>query len=123
VRYRRDIPLELVEADPDVFQQVARHIAMHLLGAADPDDDPTGGPGRPLITLYREDDLTPGMVSLIGETDAAPNAPYLRPGFDPGLDHPEIEFIPHENPDAGQHYDQDAYLRWLTHGHHERSES
>jgi hypothetical protein len=123
MRYRRDIPLELVEADFDVFEQVARHIAMHLLGAAHPDDDPTGGPGHPLITLYREDDLEPGMVSLIGETDAEPNAPYLLAGFDPVTDHPEIAFTPYEHPDAGQFYDQDAYLRWTTHGHHERPES
>lgn len=123
MRYRRDIPLELVEADPDVFQQVAWHIAMHLLGAAAPDDDPTGGPGHPLITLYREDDLEPGMVSLIGETDAAPNAPYLLAGFDPATDHPEIVFRPFEDIPAGCVADHDAYLRWTTHGHHERPES
>jgi hypothetical protein len=108
MRYRRDIPLELVEADPDVFQQVARHIALHLLGAVDPHGDPTGGPGHPLITLYREDDLTPGMVSLIGEVDAAPNAPYLRAGFDPATDHPEIGFTPYENPAVKQYYDRAA---------------
>src|SRR5690242_18992005 len=104
MRYRRDIPLALIEQrGAVVFDEVVRHIMEHLLGAAHPDDDPRGfKPGdAPLATLYREDDLEPGYISLIGEINAEPNAPYLKPDFDPAADHPEIVFQPFEDIPAG----------------------
>ena len=123
MRYRRDLPLTLVNQQPDVMAEVVQHIAMHLLGATHPNDDDQGGPGHPPLTLTREphpDD--PTMVSLTGRIDADADAPYLRPGFDPATDHPEIVFTPYENPAAGQLYNRDAHSHWTTHGHHERAE-
>lgn len=126
MRYRRDIPTALLdERGIELSHEVIHHIVEHLLGAAHPHDDPRGfGVGdAPLVTVYREDDLSPGHVSFIGEIDAEPNAPYLKPGFDPAADHPEIAFQPFEDIPAGLVADHDAYLRWTTRGHHERPES
>lgn len=126
MRYRRDIPIALIEQRGlnAVADEVIHHIVDHLLGAAHPDDNPRGfRPGdAPLITAYREDDLSPGCVSFIGEIEAEPNAPYLKPGFDPAADHPEIVFQPFEDIPAGRVADHRAYWRWATTGHHERAE-
>ena len=126
MRYRRDIPTELIDQQGQpLVDQVAMHICEHLLGAAHPDDDPRGfrTGDAPLVTLYVERDLSEGHVSLIGEINAQPNAPYLKSGFDPTTDHPEIVFQPFEDIPAGRVADHDAYLRWATRGHHERPES
>lgn len=123
MRYRRDVPIHLLDTNPEVAQQITGHIATHLLGATHPHDEPRGEPGKQLTLSYHENPDDPSLVSFIGEIDASPDAPYLRPGFDPDLDHPEIEFIPHEDPAAGQHYDQGTFLHWMTHGRHERRES
>ena len=126
MRYRRDIPVKLIDQQgTELVEQVAMHICEHLLGAVHPEDDPRGFKrgDSPLVTLYKEDGLTPGQVSLIGEVDAEPNAPYLRAGFDPATDHAEIVFQLFEDIPAGQVADHDAFIRWTTHGHHERPES
>lgn len=130
MRYRRDVPLDLIDQHGSALTDaVIEHICQHLLGATHPNDEPVahgliGQPGGPQLTLHlRDHETDPDIKCFIGEIDAEPNAPYLSPGFDPDLDHPEIEFVPYRNPDAGQHYNQDAYLRWITHGHHERRES
>jgi hypothetical protein len=127
MRYRRDVPTKLFDQHgQELVDEVVRHICEHLLAAAHPDDDPRGfKPGdAPLITLYKRDHETDeNLVSLIGEISAEPNAPYLKPGFDPAADHPEIVFQPFEDIPAGRVADHDAYQRWITHGHHERAES
>lgn len=126
MRYRRDIPLALIDQQGQhVVDQVVAHICEHLLGAVHPEDDPRGfKPGDgPLITLYKHDHETdPTLVSFIGEVDAEPSAPYLKPGFDPAADHPEIAFQPYQNAPAGQLADASAWEHWSTHGHHERPE-
>lgn len=96
MRYRRDIPLVSLEHDPGLFNRTADHIAAHLTGAAHPDDDDKGGPGSPLITLYRHDHSDdPSLIVLVGETTAEARAPYFQLDYDPAADHPEIVFRPY----------------------------
>jgi len=126
MRYRRDIPLELLDQHGfELVNEITAHICEHLLGAVHPEDDPRGFKlgDQPLLTLYKEEGLTPSCVSLIGEVDAEPNAPYLKSGFDPATDHPEIMFRPFEDVPAGRVADHDNWEHWITHGHHERPES
>lgn len=126
MRYRRDLPRALVDAEgPELTQQVCQHIADHLWGVASPldgafKDDPNRRPLVHLAIVDHPDD--PSMVSITGEINAEPDAPYLRPDFDPTADHPEIRFLPYENPQAGQRIDTAAWSHWRMHGHHERVE-
>lgn len=124
MRYRRDLPRALVDAEgPALTEQVCAHVADHLWGAASPTDVKEDIPGRPLVHLALADHPDdPNMISIVGEIDAEPDAPYLRPGFNPADDHPEIRFLPYENPEAGQHIDAAAWAAWRQRGHHERVE-
>lgn len=122
MRYRRDVPLNLLDTNPEVAQQITEHIALHLLGATHPDDATTGRPDTQITLSYEEHPDGLAAVSFIGEINAEPNAPYLQPEFDPTNDHPEVTFTPYEHPAAGQHANLTAWTRWRTHGHHERAD-
>jgi hypothetical protein len=52
------------------------------------------------------------MITVIGEIDGEPDAPYLRPDFDPTTDHPEIKFTPYEEIDRGRYADYNALHRF-----------
>ena len=122
MRYRRDVPMKLLDTNPEVAQQITEHIALHLLGATHPDDATIGRDGASITLSYHEHPDGQDVVSFIGEIDAEPDAPYLQPEFDPATDHPEIQFAPYQHHDIGQQADVNAFLRWRTHGHHERAD-
>lgn len=63
----------------DVVPDMEAHVRAHLSAVADADDDPTTRAGE--VRISREDS-GPG-VRVTGELDAEPDAPYLRPGYDP----------------------------------------
>lgn len=108
MRYRRDVPrgTDLVE--------VSRHIVAHLAGAV---TAASGDPGEAAedvrVNVYEHIDGDPEMVTVIGEIPSEPDAPYLRPDFNPDADHPEIAFRPYEEPELGRFADHEALGRFL----------
>jgi hypothetical protein len=56
------------------------HVREHLAAIADTDDDPNTRAVDVRVTRRREDD---GGLTVVGYLDAEPDAPYLRPGYDP----------------------------------------
>lgn len=106
MRYRRDVP-----RDTDL-NEVARHIVEHLAGAVDPDDNPGDRHTEVRVKITNHLDNDPGIVSVVGEIDDRPNAPYLRPGFDPATNYPEITFQPYEEPENGCFADREALARF-----------
>lgn len=106
MHYRRDASRD---ADLD---EVARHVVEHLAGAVDPDDNPGKRRTEVRVKITDHLDKDPGMVSVVGEIDDLPNAPYLRPGFDPGTNYPEITFQPYEKPESGCFADREALARF-----------
>ncbi len=66
----------------DMALEVELHVRAHLSSVADANDDPTTYADRVRISRENKDD----GVEITGELDVEPNAPYLRPGFDPEQD-------------------------------------
>jgi hypothetical protein len=66
----------------DRVPDVEEHVRAHLSSVADANDNPTTHAERVRIQHKNKDD----GVQIIGELDAEPDAPYLRPGFDPEQD-------------------------------------
>jgi hypothetical protein len=112
MRYRQDVPADL---GPEAMSTVMTHIAEHLAGAVAPDDDPQHGRHEIQLSVTPHPDFAADVLCVVGEIDGEPDAPYLRPDFDPTADHPDIMFLPYENPAAGQWSDFDAFRRfWET---------
>lgn len=74
MRYRRDCTTEAIDA-------TVAHVRDHLASVADPDDDPSAHADDVLVSVVAHVDGQPGLVSVIGELDTEPSAPYLRPGW------------------------------------------
>jgi hypothetical protein len=104
MRYRQDV------APGTDIPEIARHIVEHLAGAVDPHDNPQHGRHEVRVTVNPHEDLHTNLTTIVGEIDGEPDAPYLRPGFNPAADHPEIAFTPYEEPALG-HYANRAALR------------
>jgi hypothetical protein len=102
MRYRRDVPID----DRTGIDATVEHIRAHLSATADADDDPTTHAARVEISMVAHPD--PTLISIIGELAATPDAPYLRPGYDPAADHPHIAFEPYAEPERDHHPDPDA---------------
>lgn len=102
VRYRQDVSRE---AD---WESVAEHVRLHLAGAVDHNDDPSPRRDDVTVGMFEHFDGDVDLVTILGEIDGEPDAPYLRPDFDPDADHPEITFTPFEQPDLGRHADHQA---------------
>lgn len=78
MRYVRDVPRD----DPAALEAETAHVVAYLAARADADDDPqTHADDVDVWTERHPDD--PGLLRIVGESDAEPDAPYLRPGFDP----------------------------------------
>jgi hypothetical protein len=74
--YTRDLP---EDADQAAVDDAITHVRAHLSAVASADDDPdTNADDVRVRTEHRD-----GRLFVIGELDAEPDAPYLRPGFDP----------------------------------------
>jgi hypothetical protein len=108
MRYRQDV------APGTDVPEIARHIVEHLAGAVDPHDNPQHGRHEVRVAISPHEDLHTDLITIIGEIDGEPDAPYLRPGFNPAADHPEITFIPYEEPDLEHYADQAAYSAYIT---------
>lgn len=105
MRYRRDVP-----SGTDLGE-VARHIVEHLAGAVAPNDDPAHGRHEVRVEVRPHAD-DPDMLTVTGEIDGEPDAPYLHTDFDPATDHPEIKFTPYEEIDLGHYADYPALARF-----------
>jgi len=68
---------------PDVVPEVEAHVRAFLSGATDPNDDETIRADE--VRIHHEN-ITDEGVLVVGELDAEPDAPYLRPGFTPEQD-------------------------------------
>lgn len=84
MRYVRDVPAD----DQAAIDAEREHVIAHLSAVADADDDPGTNAGDVQVWTERHPD-DPGLLRIVGEIDAEPNAPYLDPEFDPwgGVDH------------------------------------
>lgn len=84
LRYRRDVPAD----DPDTITTETEHVRVHLAAIADTDDDPTTHADDVTVRVVDHIDGDPALVSIIGELDATPDAPYLRDDYDPDTEPP-----------------------------------
>jgi hypothetical protein len=81
------------DAEDATIQAVVDHVRAELSAMADADDDPETNAGDVDIRVHALDagarDGTTGQVYedacilVIGELDMDPDAPYLKPGYDP----------------------------------------
>lgn len=94
LRYRRDVPVD----DPEALDATIAHVRAHLSAVADTDDDPDTRAEDVTVRVEAHPDTDSGLLCVIGELDAAPDAPYLRDDYDPADDHPGIEFQPYREP-------------------------
>jgi hypothetical protein len=86
MRYVRDVPAD----DQAAVDAERAHVIAHLSAVADADDDPdTNADDVRTWVIEHPDD--PSLVRIVGELDAEPDAPYLKPDHDPwaGVD-PEL---------------------------------
>lgn len=79
MRYRRDVPRD----DQAAIDSETEHVRDHLAAVADADDDPATRREDVVITVVDHVDGDPNVVSVIGFLNAEPNAPYLRPDYQP----------------------------------------
>lgn len=78
MRYVRDAPAD----DETAVQATREHVLAHLSAVAAEDDDPTTNADDVQVWTQRHPD-DPALLRIVGELDAEPAAPYLRPGHDP----------------------------------------
>lgn len=74
--YTRDLP---EDATQDQVDSTIDHVRTHLSSVAASDDDPETNADDVTIRTEQRD----GRVWVIGELDMEPDAPYLKPDFDP----------------------------------------
>lgn len=86
MRYVRDVPAD----DLTAIDAERAHVIAHLSAVASPDDDPESNADDVQVWTERHPD-DPGLLRIVGELAAEPDAAYLRDGFDPlaGVD-PEL---------------------------------
>lgn len=109
IRYRRDIP----GGDEQLISDTVQHVSEHLRGAANSYDDPYLIDSDLVdVRVVSHVDGDESLVSVIGSLDAAPVASYLQPDFDPAADHPDIVFVPYDEPDNSRFFDYAAYMEW-----------
>jgi hypothetical protein len=101
------------------IQAVVDHVRAELSAMADADDDPDTNASDVQIRVHALDagalDGTTGQVYedacvlVIGELDMEPDAPYLKPGYDPYADVVgELEVLVRRNPVAAAALDSAA---------------
>lgn len=81
LRYRRDVPARQEMIDPTI-----EHVRDHLAAIANSDDDPRVRRDEVRISVGPHVDGDPDLVTILGELDAEPDAPYLRDGWTPEQD-------------------------------------
>lgn len=81
VRYRHD-----ASNDQATIDAAAAHVRAHLSSVADGNDDPHVYADEVEVQVAAHVDGDTGLVSVIGELDREPDAPYLRAGYDPNAE-------------------------------------
>lgn len=76
--YTRDVPA----GDDAAFEAERAHVILHLASIADYDDDPSTHAEDVRIEVVPHPEFV-GFVRIIGTLDAEPDAPYLRPDYEP----------------------------------------
>lgn len=89
--YRRDVSA----TDQQAIDTTMRHVRDHLLSLIAPDDDPDGSEDHVRLWVEAHRDGDSALVSVMGEIDAQPDAPYLNDDFDADKDHLGIKFQPY----------------------------
>jgi hypothetical protein len=89
MRYRRDVRRD---EPPEAIAAETEHVREHLAMVADYDDDPTTHAADVVVRVLDHIDGDPELISIVGELDAEPDAPYLRPGYDPDADDDGLRF-------------------------------
>lgn len=86
MQYVRDVP----RGDDAALEVEMAHVIAHLSAVASADDDPETNADDVVVRVIDHPD-DPGLLRVVGELDAEPDAPYLKPGYDPfaGVD-PEL---------------------------------
>lgn len=86
MRYVSDVP----RGDDTALEAERAHVIAHLSAVAAEDDDPETNADDVQVWVIGHPD-NPGLLRIVGELDAEPNADYLRPDYDPyaGVD-PEL---------------------------------
>lgn len=82
VRYRRDVPRD----DQAAIDAETEHVRAHLSACCDPDDDENARADEVTITVTDHVDGDPALVSITGEIDTEPVAPYLADDYDPDVE-------------------------------------
>ncbi len=78
IDYVRDVPVN----DEAALAAETEHVRAQLSAIAEEDDDPaTNADDVQVFTRQHPDD--PTLLRIVGLLDAEPNAPYLRPDYDP----------------------------------------
>lgn len=104
--YRRDIlagePQAAIDAETE-------HVRDHLAAVADPNDDPGSyrDEVRVRVVSHAEHE---GWLSIIGELDEEPDAPYLAPDYDPSKDDDGTRYLRYEEAGAfpPAHYSEEG---------------
>ena len=78
MRYVRDVPAD----DLAALDAERAHVIAHLSAVASADDDPETNADDVQVWTERHPD-DPSLLRIVGELDAEPDAPYLKPDFDP----------------------------------------
>lgn len=86
MRYVRDVPAD----DQQALDAERAHVIAHLSAVASADDDPETNATDVRVWVEHHPERA-DLERIVGELDGEPDAPYLKPGFDPwaGVD-PEL---------------------------------
>ena len=78
MRYVSDVP----RSDEAALEAERAHVIAHLSAVAAEDDDPDTNADDVQVWVSEHPD-NPGLLRIVGELDAEPNADYLRGDYDP----------------------------------------
>lgn len=84
IEYQRDLP---ADSPVEVIEAEEQHVREHIAAIADPDDEPRRA--AEVAVWQAKHPTDPGLLRIEGFLDAEPDAPYLKPDFDPwaGVNH------------------------------------
>jgi hypothetical protein len=80
IEYQRDIPLD---ASDDLVEAIREHVRDTVAAQADADDDPATRAEDVRVWTEKHPEKPKELQRIRGYLDAEPDAPYLKPDFDP----------------------------------------
>lgn len=107
MRYRRDVSAD----DEAAIDAEKVHVRAHLSACVDSDDDPDARGDDVKIEMLAHVDGNPNLVSIIGEIDGEPEAPYLRKDYTPDDDGSDLPSALDREPTD---LDADAYAAHMA---------